>query len=36
MMGWGRSWEGASRWGTHVHSWQTQVNVWQNQYNVVK
>ena len=27
-MGWGRSWEGGSGWGTHVHPWLSHVNVW--------
>ena len=28
-MGWGRSWEGVSRLGTHVYLWLIHVNVWQ-------
>ena len=28
-MGWGRRWEGGSRWGTHVNQWLIHVNVWQ-------
>ena len=28
-MGWGRKWEGASGWGTHVNPWLIHVNVWQ-------
>ena len=35
-MGWGRRWEGASGWGTHVYPWLITVNVWQKHYNIVK
>ena len=33
---WGRSWEGGSGLGIHVHLWWIHVNVWQNKYSIVK